>query len=152
MKKLLAQIKSLSGLITAVAVISGATLWITKTSNNNTAEQQESFKRVFDSIADVKQMVEYVNIEQSMMSENIQRNTDTLKKIAQDNEQQSKDIHSLTWALRNQDQFTPDQMRDIIDELLKRTETLRPDPITLPPSSALTREHQIEFIPIYDER
>ena len=118
--ELFKQLKVVAGVITSVVIISGATLWITKTSNGNQEEQTANFDRVFDTLAVMNQNIEYLSIENSSQDEQLQGIHDTLLKIDKDNESQGQSIRALTWAIQNQEDFTPDQLREIMDEMLKK--------------------------------
>ena len=118
--ELFKQLKVVAGVITSVVIISGATLWITKTSNGNQEEQTANFDRVFDTLAIMNQNIEYLSIENSSQDEQLQDIHDTLLKIDKDNESQGQSIRALTWAIQNQEDFTPDQLREIMDEMLKK--------------------------------
>jgi virulence-associated protein VapD len=137
MKKLIAQIKAFSGLITSVTVIATATLVLYKTAHNNSEQQDKNFDRVFDSIADIKQTVEYINIEQSMMSGQIYGIQDSLDDIVKAQETQSKQIQTLAWGVKNIERFTPEDFEDIMDEMLKKNSGGNMKRIPLPGVSSI---------------
>lgn len=110
----------------AVGAIGGSALWMDAKfdAQNNNAE-------------DVKQMIEYVSVEQSMMAEDILNIQDTLDKFEAEHHKQGEEIQSITWILRNQENFTSEQLENIIDEMLQKN-TPRP----------YAMESELEYIPI----
>jgi len=89
-------------------------------------------------IEDIKETVLYINTEQTFMADDIiglqegqQKIEDTLKKqdAKMDAFQGEQTAHhdaidNLGWAISNQDNFTPEQMEDILDRMLKKNEEL----------------------------
>ena len=120
MNKLIAQIKSLSGLITAVVVIVSTTLAVTRSANKRGEAQSANFERVFDSIAEVKDMVSYDNEKIIQVSGDVQSMQGTLKNFEGEHKRQGEQINTIVWGLKNLDRFTPDDFEDIIDEMLKK--------------------------------
>lgn len=143
--KLPAKLESLAGLITAVVVISGVTLKITNTSNSNQAEQTSNFERMFDSIAEVKQLAEWNNIEIGFQGEQLHNINDSLIKIDAENEKQSADIESVFWAISNINNFTPEQMEEILSRELKKN-SVHMTPLDLDFPSWWTQEPSTELI------
>ena len=135
------QLKSFAGLITAVGVIVGATLTITKASNNNT----ENFDRMFDSISVVKQLAEYNNIEIGFQGEQLYNINDSLKKIAEDNEKQTADIESVAWAITQINNFTPEQLEEVLRRELKKN-SVHMTPLILDFPSWMTQEPSTELL------
>ena len=121
MKKLITQIRSFAGLITAISVIAGATMFVnSRTERNRGSEQSESFTRVLDTLAVMQEDIRYINIEQSMMSEQIQGIQDTLDDFEEEHKAQGEQIKSLAWGLRNIEQFTPVQFEEIMNQMLNK--------------------------------
>ena len=106
MKKLIFDIAKV---ITAVATIGGAALWFDGKFDKQNAD-----------LEDIKETVSYINTEQSFMSEDIQGIHDTLDRIEDLQAKQGERQKSIVWILKNQDDFTPEQLRDIMDEMLKK--------------------------------
>lgn len=125
------QLKAVAAAITTVGIIAGATLWITRTSNNNQADQSANFDRMFDSIAAVKQLAEYNNIEIGFLAQRQEDFHDTLESFENEHKSQSKQIESLAWGLKNIERFTPDQFEDVLDEMLKKNDRIGPMPIIM---------------------
>jgi len=85
-------------------------------------------------IEDIKETVLYINTEQTFMADDIiglqegqQKIEDTLKKqdakmdaIQGEQTAHHDAIDNLGWAISNQDNFTPEQMENILDKLLKK--------------------------------
>ena len=119
--QLFTQLKAVAGVITAIGVISGGAIWITSTVNNSSESQDANFDRMFDSIAEVRQLAEWNNIEIGFQGEQLNNINDTLEKIDADNKKQSSDIESVAWAISNINDFTPEQMEEILNRELKKT-------------------------------
>jgi len=124
MKKLILDIAKLIG---AIVTIGGSALWF-DSKFDASVEKQE----------DVLQMIEYVNTEQAMMAEDIMDIKDSVNELDMkvdavvDQQHKHQDaINNIGWAVKNQDNFTPEQLREILDNVLKKN-----------------TEHDIVFIPI----
>ena len=95
---------------------------------------------------DIKQSIEYINIEQSFMSEDLAGIHDSLTNMEQDNTKQSEDISSIVWILKNQEQFSAEQMEQLIDKMLKKNIGMEriypewPNWMTAQPDTDLKRE------------
>jgi len=117
MKKLILDIAKVIG---AIATIGGSALWFDARFDTSTEENKE-----------VLEMVEYINIEQQMMAEDITDIKDSVKRldnkmdvVTEEQEVHHEAIDNLGWAIRNQSEFTPEQMEDILDRMLKKNEEL----------------------------
>jgi len=106
MKKIILDIAKVIG---AVATIAGAALWF-----------DARFDKSAEDLKEIKQTVDYINVEQSWMAEDLESIHDTLARIERMQVRQSERQKSIVWILRNQEDFTPDQLRDIMDEMLKK--------------------------------
>ncbi len=93
---------------------------------------------ITDNQADMMESIEYINVEQQFMSEDIDNIQDTQDDFAAEYKEQGEDIKTLYWAIRNQDNFTPQQLREIIDEMLNHSPVVALSPDTVP----------ADFIPI----
>jgi len=114
------QLLTIAAYITAVATIAGAALWF----DNRFDNMEDNNAVVLDSVAVVKQMVEYINIEQGFMAEDIMGINDTLEDMQEAQTSQAQHLNSLTWMFRNQDTFTPEQMKLLLDSYLKKNNDL----------------------------
>lgn len=121
------QLKVVAGVITSVGIIAGATLWINSTSNNNQSEQTANFDRMFDSIAYVKEMVEYNNIQIGQLGERQEDFHDTLMKFEAEHKKQGEDIETLGWAINNINNISPEMLEEILNRELKKNVSLKPD-------------------------
>jgi hypothetical protein len=141
MKKIVAQIKSFAGLITAVVVIAGATKFVDRmTARNQKEAQAKGFEQVLDSLQVMNQNIEYLSIENSNQDEQLQNIHDTLLKIDKENKKQSSSINTLIWAQQNEESFTPEQLREIMNEMLKKNDGWSMKPIALPGVSSILSE------------
>ena len=99
--------------ITAVAVIGGAALWFDARFDDSVKNQEV----VMDSIATLRQEVEYINVEQSFMSEGI----DNINTKVDENTEKLTDItRAGKFYIEHQEEYTKDQLEDIMDEILKK--------------------------------
>ena len=114
------QLLTIAAYITAVATIAGAALWF----DSRFDGMEDNNAVVLDSVSVVKQMVEYINVEQSIMAEEIAGIHDTLRGMQEDEESQAQHLNSLTWMFRNKDTFTPEQMKLLLDSYLKKNNDL----------------------------
>jgi hypothetical protein len=142
MKKLISQIKSFAGLITAVVVISGATKFVDwRSTKNQTEVRSQEFEQVMDTLSVMQDAIWYNNVQLTQQGQDLQGIHDTLKGIDKENKQQSSDIRTLIWAQRNENDFTQDQLREIMDEMLKknaRLEKISPEGDLIPSEWLLT--------------
>ena len=106
MKKLILDIAKV---LTAVATIGGSALWFDAKFDANT-----------ESLKDIKETVDYNSVELSLMSEDIQGIHDTLDKFESNLNKQNSNIQSLGWAVRNIDNFTPEQLEEILNREFQR--------------------------------
>ena len=109
-------VKQISGAVGVVGTIAAASLWF----NSVSVDIKEVNQVVLDSVSAIKEMVDYINVEQGWMASDIQGIKDTLKEFETEHKAQGDDIRSLTWVMRNQEDFTPEQLRSIMDEMLKK--------------------------------
>ena len=109
MKEVIKYILIAGKVIVALGTITGVALWFDAKFDDQKA-----------SADDIKQSIEYINIEQSFMSEDLAGIHDSLTNMEQDNTKQSEDISSIVWILKNQEQFSAEQMEQLIDEMLKK--------------------------------
>jgi len=117
MKKLILDIAKIIG---AVATIGGSALW---------------FDARFDASADaqdnVMEQLVYINAEQSFMADDISGIKDSVKRldskidaVVTEQETHHEAIDDLGWAIRNANNFTPEQMEEILDRMFKKKENL----------------------------
>ena len=82
------------------------------------------FDTIRDDVADVKETVDYINVEQAMFAEDYDRHKDevddTLNEIKESVAAQDESIRSLGWVVRNQNTFTPEQLEILLDEWLSK--------------------------------
>lgn len=131
------QLRAVAGTVTAVVVIAGVGAATTRATNKRAEEQQLRDERMFDSIASVKTMVEYNSIEIGFQGEQLYKIQDTLDDIFMQNRKQNNDISSLVWAIENKEGLTPEQLKNALDEMLKKNLGLSLRPIVLPGVSSI---------------
>ena len=121
MKKLLFDIAKV---ITAVATIGGGALWF-----------DAKFDKQNETLNDIKLEVEYVSADQALMSEDIANIQDTLHKFGEEHLRQGDNIRALGWAIRNKENFTPEQLEELLNREFQR-------------NRVYNRASELEFIPI----
>lgn len=110
--------------ITAVATIAGGALWF-----------DGKFDKQAEEAKEIKETLEYINIEQSLMAEDIQGIHDTLTEFEVEHKEQGDKIESLGWAIRNVNNFTSEQLEEILNREFER-------------DRVYNRSSELEFIPI----
>jgi len=96
---------------------------------------QDDIVSVKDDISEVQETVDYINIEQGWIAEDIGNIKDTLISFEEQHKSQGQNIKSIAWGLRNHQNFTPEQFEDIMEELLKKNSSYNPSPPTWIPLS-----------------
>ena len=104
--------------ISAVAVIGGAALWFDAKFDNNA----DSNKAIMDTLAVMRQDIQYNSVELSQLNESVWGIKDTLEDIEDMQGTQNDKIESVVWGLKHINQFTPQQFEDILNEMLKKNE------------------------------
>jgi len=107
---------NIAGSITAVATIAGAALWF----DSRFDGMEDNNDAVLDSVAEVKQMVEYINVEQTFMALEQTNLHDSILKVSKEQEVLGVYLNNLVWMFRNQDTFSPEQMEQLLDQWLKK--------------------------------
>ena len=99
-----------------------------------------------DKLDEIQTTVNYNNVELGFQAEAIQGIQDTLDDNEEALKAQGKQIKSLAWGLNNIDQFTPEQFKEVMNEMLKKnSELIRWEVewpgslIPPPPSTELTK-------------
>ena len=118
MKKLLIEIGKV---ITAIGVIGGSALWFDSKFDN----QNDNNDAVLDSIAEVKKLAEFNNIELGFQAEAIQGIQDTLEDFEAEHKKQGAQIKALSWGINHMNQFSPEDFEEIMNEMLKKNELIR---------------------------
>jgi len=78
------------------------------------------FDGIRDDVKTIKTDVEMISVEQTWMAEGIAGIEDTLVEYKKEHEIQGQKINSISWGLRNHQNFTPEQFEEIMEELLKK--------------------------------
>lgn len=77
-----------------------------------------------DDVEDIKETVDYISIEQGMMSGDIQKNTDTLQDIIAHQDKQDEQMDDMERAaafyIRNQKALNEASMQDALEAILKK--------------------------------
>lgn len=108
--------------ISAIGIIGAATLFFDAKADKSL----ENDRIIMDNQADLKQDIEHISTEQSAQSERIDGLYDTLAGFEAEHLEQGKDIRSITWILEHQEQFSTEELKEIMDEMLKKNATLTP--------------------------
>lgn len=109
------------------------------------------FDNMNDDISDIKETVDYINIEQTWIAKDITAIQDTLAEFESEHKKQGADIKSISWGLKNHENFTPDQFEEIMEELLKKN-TSSILPLLLPgPDSGNMTYNSPHLIPYRNE-
>jgi len=118
--KIAKQLKEVSGLITSVVIISSAALFFDSRDDKRTEREDKRHEEVMDSIAAVKEIATYNNVEIGFLSNQVYGIQDTLDDFEKEHKAQGEQIKSLVWGLKNIDRFTPDDFEEIMNEMLKK--------------------------------
>jgi len=111
------QILNIAKYISAVVVIGSAALWLDARFDN----QVDSNEAMIDSLEVVKRDISYNSIHLSQIDEDLQGIQDTLEDLEDMQHKQTQHIESLGWAIQNIDNFTPEQLKEILNRELKKT-------------------------------
>lgn len=121
MKKILLEIGKV---ITAIGVIGGSALWFDAKFDSSSAGDD----RILDSIADLKQEVEYVNTEQRFMAEDIMDMKDTMAriegKVDANAASNARLYRAIKFEIEHRGEYTEAQLDQIKAELLKKNSDL----------------------------
>jgi len=109
-------ISNIAKYIGAVATIAAAALWL----DARFDAQVENNRAVFDSIAEVKGMVSNNSEQNVELLYDLQRIDKTLVDFEKEHKKQGEQINTLTWGLKNQNHFTPEDFENVLDEMLKK--------------------------------
>lgn len=110
-----------------------------------------------DEISDTNEMVEYNNIQINGVSNQLYSLQDTAEDIQERQIEQGKKLNNLTWIVRHRNEYTEEQLEELMDVMMRRSSSVTapvPTVTSSPPSSPSywdfldTMEHEIEFIPI----
>jgi len=118
--------------IVAIGIIGGAAIWL-----DNIGEGQD----------DIMESIEMVSIEQQFMAEDIMNINDSLIKLNEGQSRQGANIESLEWAINNLDNFTPEQLEEILNRELKKNTSMQkiypdwPQWMTAQPNTDLARSN-----------
>ena len=89
---------------------------------------------ITDNQEDMIERMDHFSVEQTFMAEDITNIQDTLEQFETEHKAQGEDIKNLGWAIRNIENFTPEQMEEILDRTFK--------------SNPISYRGEVEFIPI----
>ena len=124
MKQVLSIAKGIGILIGTVTVLYGAFRGYDNIIDNQEKQQVE---------------IEYINVEQTFLSEGINEIKDSISKvenelssIREEQESHHEAITDLGWMMRNQDVFTPEQMELLLDEWSKKNNETVYEPLPTP--------------------
>lgn len=78
------------------------------------------FDGIRDDIGGIKIDVEMISVEQVWIAEGIASIRDTLEEFEKEHKIQGQHIESISWGLKNHENFTPEQFEDVMEELLKK--------------------------------
>jgi len=78
------------------------------------------FDGMKDDIGEVQETVDHINIEQTWMAEDIAGIQDTLAEYEKEHKIQTQKINSISWGLQNHENYSPEQFKEVMEELLKK--------------------------------
>ena len=109
MKDVWKHIISWGKVIAVLAMVVKGALWV-----------DARFDASAKTLDDIQQTVDYINIEQGFMADDISGIHDTLEKMEASGQAREQKIESIVWGMKHQDQFTPEDFEEIMDEMLKK--------------------------------
>ena len=124
MKELIKHIITIGKVLGALGVMTTGVLWL-----------DGKFDKQTGDLEDIKEIVEYNNIEIGLLAERQEGFQDTLESFEAEHKEQGDKIESLGWALRNIDNFTPEQLEEILNREFAR-------------DREYNRSSEIMFIPV----
>ncbi len=124
MKELIKHIITASKVLGAIGTIALGALWF-----------DAKFDKQTEDLEDIKITVDYINTEQSFLAEDIQGIHDTLENFEVEHKKRGEQIESLGWAIRNINNFTPEQLEEVLNREFER-------------DRVYNRTSELEFIPI----
>jgi hypothetical protein len=138
MKKVILDIAKYIG---AIATIGGAALWF----DAQFDRAKENQHAVLDSLAGINETIEYINLEQSWMSADIEDLHDTINNVYRAVEHNTRANNNLYWLFRNQENYTREQLDQILEELLEEQES---DASVDSEAEPYRHNGEVEFIPL----
>ena len=114
MKEVIKYILLIGKVVGALGLITGAALWFDTKFDDQKASADE-----------LKESIEYISVEQQFMSEDLAGIHDSLANMEQDNTEQSENIKSLTWVVKNRSKYDQAQLDAIMDEMLKKNTSMQ---------------------------
>ena len=99
--------------IIGIGTIAGGAIWFSTTMDTLSDGQE-----------DILEKVEYINVEQTFMADDIAGLHDTLEDMSDGIQRNAQTAERLIWMERNRDVFTPEQMETLLDEFLKKNSCL----------------------------
>ena len=84
----------------------------------------KAFDTVQDNQEDIMESINHINVEQQFMAEDITNIQDTLTEFEKEHKAQGDDIKNLGWAIRNIENFTPEQMEEILSRTFNSSPTV----------------------------
>ena len=132
MKKLLIEIGKV---ITAIIVIGGAAIFLDNAQDDARERDENILKVVEDNSAEL-----------SMLAEGVNNLEDSLIDIQDELKNHHEAIGDLGWAIRNLDNFSSEQMEEILSRELKKNNGWSMMPIALPGVNSIPYEIDTELI------
>ena len=100
---------------------------------------------ISDDVADVKEMTEYNNMQINDVSNQIYDLQDTAEDIRDEQIKQGYRMDNLTWIVRNRNNYTQDQLEELMDMMMERSSVTAPSTI---PTPVPTHRGEVVFIPL----
>jgi len=110
----------LSLLITVTVFVGGVAFGGAKFYIKKSLEKNREDVALQDTLSKFSELLEYVNVEQSFLSEDIAVVKDSLVSIVKAQEKQGLVMNHLVWVIKNLDTFSTEQLEIIWDEWLKK--------------------------------
>ena len=105
---------------TVTVFVGGAAFGASKWYVSNQLKKNKKEARVFEAIDSLNQKVDYVLVETGFIAEDQAKMKDTLEEIVSGQEKNKQSINYLGWLMKNQETFTPHQLKILMDEWLKK--------------------------------
>jgi len=106
-----------------------------------------------DDVADTKEMVNYNNLQIEGVSQQVYNLQDTAEEIQAKQIQQGEKIKDLTWIVRHRNEFTEEQLGELMDMMMRRSYVVFPVEAEVSEAEPVKRiiphyEGEVECIPI----
>ena len=106
-----------------------------------------------DDVADTKEMVNYNNLQIEGVSQQVYNLQDTAEDIQKMQIQQGEKIKDLTWIVRHRNNYTDEQLGELMDMMMRRSYVVSPVEAEISEAESVERiiphyKGEVEFIPL----